>query len=75
MERCLRTADLEVHYIRRDRGQGLDNATVLCRHCYELMDSSPPAGPEPPPFSDEIKRQALERAGDRCECESSGGCH
>ena len=75
MERCLRTTDLTVRKIRPDGGDGPDNAQVLCRHCYELLDSSPPVGAEPQPFDQETRAVALERAGNRCECQSSGGCH
>ncbi len=75
MERCTRTTELEVRHIRKDGGNGLDNATVLCHHCYAALDLPTGSGPEPPPFDEETKRKAIERAEGRCQCESSGGCH
>jgi hypothetical protein len=75
MQRCSRFDGLQVYHVMRDGGNGLDNAQVLCRRCYELMDRPKAEGPEPQPFKEEVVRKALELAGYRCQCQSSGGCH
>ena len=75
MARCSRTRGLEVHHKRRDGGNGLDNATVLCGPCHAGTTSYGAPGKTPPPFSEETKKEALARAGYRCECRSTSGCH
>lgn len=75
MARCIRTYDLEVHHVRRDGGNGLDNAEVLCPRCHEATQTYGVPGPTPPPFTQETKDRALKRAGHRCECNRTGGCH
>ncbi len=75
MSRCERTWDLEVHHKRVDGGNGLNNAMVLCRTCHKNTSSwCDPNHRSPEPFSDSIKKQALERAGNRCECEKGTCC-
>jgi 5-methylcytosine-specific restriction endonuclease McrA len=69
MGRCNATENLEVHHIRRDRGNDLENAKVLCHRCHENTDTYGRHGENPPDFSEETRRIALERAGNRCECE------
>ena len=39
MARCTRTRGLEVHHTRRDGGDGLDNAKVLCTPCHEATST------------------------------------
>lgn len=75
MARCTKTRSLDVHHKRRDGGNGLDNAEVLCPPCHEATPSYGTPGPTPPPFSEETKKKALARAGDQCECTRTGGCH
>lgn len=75
MSRCVRKDDLEVHHRRRDGGNGLDNAEVLCQKCHEATSTYGRSGESPESFSEEIKKLALERAGNRCECTRSIGCH
>ena len=69
MSRCIATRNLEVHHIRIDGGNGLDNARVLCQTCHENTSSyGSPGHKSPPPFSEITKSQAFKRAGNRCEC-------
>ena len=75
MTRCIRKWELEVHHKRRDGGNSLDNAQVLCQTCHERSYSYGVSGQTPPNFSEETKQKALLRAGNRCECISTGGCH
>jgi len=75
MARCSRTWGLEVHHIRRDGGNDLSNAKVLCERCHAMTSTYGSPGSTPPPFSEDTKQQALRRAGNRCECTSSQGCH
>ncbi len=75
MARCTKTSGLEVHHRRRDGGNGLDNAEVLCGPCHEATSTYGVPGKSPPPFSDGTKQRALARAGGRCECTRTGGCH
>jgi 5-methylcytosine-specific restriction endonuclease McrA len=75
MARCTRTRGLEVHHRRRDGGNGLDNAVVLCGPCHEGTTSFGTPGKPPPPFSEETKKRARARAGNQCECTSTRGCH
>jgi hypothetical protein len=75
MARCKRTRDLDVHHKRRDRGNGLDNAAVLCPFCHQATPTFGTPGESPPPFSEAIKQAALKGAGNQCECTSTRGCH
>ncbi len=68
MGRCKETRNLEVHHKRRDGGNGIDNAEVLCEACHAITSTYGVSGKSPLPFSSEVKVQALKRAGNRCEC-------
>lgn len=75
MSRCKRTWGLEVHHIRIDGGNGLDNAMVLCEKCHANTSSyGDTHHKSPPAFSQETKNQALKRAGNRCECQKGTCC-
>jgi cytochrome c553 len=75
MTRCTRKNDLDIHHKRRDGGNGLDNAEVLCRTCHVATGAS--GGPDtlPPVFDQYTKYMAQIRAGYQCECMRTGGCH
>jgi len=75
MSRCTRTQDLEVHHKRRDVGNGLDNAEVLCPTCHAATLTYGVSGDSPVPFSQDTKDKALKQAGYQCECTRTGGCH
>lgn len=75
MARCTRTRELDVHHIRRDGGNGLDNAKVLCQPCHQATSTYGAPGKSPPPFSQDTKDRALRQAGNTCECTSPSGCH
>ncbi len=75
MSRCLRTRNLEVHHIRRDGGNGLDNAKVFCQECHSATSTYGVPGKTPPDFNPMVKNMALIRAGNQCECTSNSGCH
>lgn len=75
MSRCTKTANLEVHHIRRDGGNGLNNAMVLCQTCHVATSTYGVPGTTPPAFPQSVKDQALRNAGNRCECTSTRGCH
>ncbi len=76
MSRCTRKQNLEVHHKRRDGGNGLNNAEVLCHTCHVATSTYGPTGfQSPPPFSQATKAAAIARAGNRCECTRTGGCH
>jgi hypothetical protein len=68
MGRCKRTNQLEIHHKRRDGGNTLDNAEVLCHECHTHTSTFGTPGTPPPTFSPSIKEQALKRVGHRCEC-------
>jgi hypothetical protein len=74
MSRCNATKNLEVHHKRRDGGNDIENAQVLCQSCHEKTDSYGKEGKSPPEFSTKTKEAVLKRAGNRCECERPG-CH
>ncbi|MBO4583031.1 MAG: hypothetical protein J5714_03200 [Alphaproteobacteria bacterium] len=75
MVRCRRTTNLEVHHIRIDGGNGLDNAKVLCQKCHaETASYGDTNHKSPPAFSDDIKHKALKRAGNQCECTRGYPC-
>ena len=74
MSRCFSKNNLEVHHKRRDGGNGIENAQVLCQDCHANTSTYGVEGKSPPPFSKETKDTAKELAGYRCECEK-GDCH
>ena len=75
MARCARKYGLEVHHTRRDGGNGLDNAIVLCGPCHEATSSYGKPGPTPAPFSQDTKDRAMRLAGNQCQCTRTVGCH
>jgi fructose-1-phosphate kinase PfkB-like protein len=75
MARCTRTWGLEVHHKRRDGGNGIGNAEVLCQSCHKATATYGVGGKSPDPFSQSTKDQALKNADNRCECTRVGGCH
>jgi len=75
MLRCNGKYGLEVHHKRRDGGNDLENAEVLCTRCHEATSTFGTPGKKPPPFSEATRQAALKRAGHRCECTRTGGCH
>lgn len=71
MARCTSTTNLTVHHKRRDGGNGLDNAEVLCSKCLSSLlktEAGRVYSNTPLPFSLITEREALKRAGNRCEC-------
>lgn len=66
--KCTRTTNLEVHHKRRDGGNDLDNAEVLCHDCHVNTSSYGTKGESPKPFPSLVKLKALKRAGNQCEC-------
>lgn len=68
MSRCKNTVNLEVHHKRRDGGNKLENAEVLCHDCHTNTSTYGMPGDSPAPFSQATKEAALKRAGYRCEC-------
>ena len=68
MARCKNTRNLEVHHKRRDGGNELDNAEVLCSDCHANTSTYGTPGKSPEPFSQDTKNKALKRAGYQCEC-------
>ncbi len=72
MARCEQTEQLQVHHKRRDGGNELDNAVVLCQACLATMSSDDEAGVSSPPFSHETRLRAYHWARYQCECAS--GC-
>jgi len=75
MARCTSRYGLEVHHKRRDGGNGLDNAEVLCKKCHDATSTYGSPGKSPPPFDQDTKDKALKRAANQCECTRTGGCH
>jgi hypothetical protein len=74
MGRCGSTEKLQVHHKRRDGGNDIENAEVLCQKCHENTGTYGVKGKSPPDFSDSTKKEALKKAGNRCECERTE-CH
>jgi|TergutMp193P3_1026864.scaffolds.fasta_scaffold63221_3 5-methylcytosine-specific restriction endonuclease McrA len=75
MSRCTKTRHLEVHHIRTDGGNGIENARVLCQDCHENTGSYGSSGHNSPPaFSAETKAKALKNANNQCEC-TKKDCH
>ena len=75
MARCTRTTNLEVHHKRKDGGNDLSNAEVLCQKCHEATDTFGKQGESPPDFIDVIRLAAIKIVWDQCECTRTGGCH
>ena len=74
MSRCGSTDKLQVHHKRRDGGNDIGNAEVLCQECHENTSTYGVHGKKSPDFSEATKKEALKRAGYSCECERTG-CH
>ena len=75
MARCQRTEQLQVYHKRRDGGNDLDNAVVLCQPCHQNASTHGQPGTSPPPFSHETKLRAYHWARYQCECTSDcPGC-
>ena len=75
MARCQRTEQLLVHHKRRDGGNDLDNAVVLCQACCENAPNCGAPGASSPPFSHETRLRAYHWARYQCECTSDcPGC-
>lgn len=66
--RCTRTSNLEVHHKRRDGGNDINNAQVLCHDWHVNTITYGTEGESPQPFSEFTKQLAKERAGYQCEC-------
>ena len=75
MSRCTKIRNLEVHHKRRDGGDKLANAEVLCKDCHAATATYGSPGTSPPPFSSLTKLLALKRADSRCECIKVADCH
>jgi len=75
MARCTRTTNLEVHHKRRDGGNDLPNAEVLCHTCHVATSTYVMPGTSPPRFSAATRDLALLLAGYRCERTRTGGCY
>ena len=72
--RCRNTNNLEVHHIRRDGGNGLNNAQVLCSDCHANTSTYGTPGNSPEEFSEAVKLLAKFLAGYRCQC-TRDDCH
>lgn len=71
--RCSSTQNLEVHHKNRGLTEkeglnGLSNAEVLCRKCHDNVHQKLGKPRGNPDFSEDIKKAALKRAGNQCEC-------
>ncbi|MDP4267811.1 MAG: HNH endonuclease [Bacteroidota bacterium] len=75
MSRCTKKSNLEVHHVRRDGGNDLTNAQVLCKDCHSATSTYGNPGKSPTQFTQDVKDKALKRAGNQCECTSVRGCH
>jgi hypothetical protein len=78
MARCTEVTNLEARHIDRSATGGcaaLANARVLCQPCHEKTLANGQLGANPPGFSEAVKKQALANAGNRCQCDSTAGCH
>jgi 5-methylcytosine-specific restriction endonuclease McrA len=74
MSRCTATRNLEVHHKRRDGGNDITNAQVLCQSCHSNTSTYGTPGKSPPDFSEATKQEALQKAGHQCEC-MKDNCH
>jgi hypothetical protein len=75
MGRCTRTRNLQVHHIRRDLGNDISNAQVLCEQCRAAACSYGAAGGRTPQFDQGIQDRALRNAENQCQCIRTSGCH
>jgi len=75
MLRCTSKRDLQVYHIRKNGGNGIGNAVVLCSKCHVASSSYDIPGEKPPDFDQETIKNAMIRATYQCECKSSRGCH
>ena len=75
MARCTRRRELEVHHKRRDGGNKIDNAEVLCKQCHVATSTYGQPGKSPEAFDEATKNEAFRRAGHQCQCTKTGGCH
>ncbi len=75
MARCTAKSNLEVHHKRRDGGNGLDNAEVLCQKCHKATETYGTPGKSSDLFDQATKEKALKLASNQCECTHTGGCH
>lgn len=73
--RCPNTQNLEVHHISKYRGNGSDNAVVLCHSCHVNTPSYGVPGFSPEPFSEFTKLFAKLSAGYQCQCTKDSWCH
>ena len=60
---------MEVYHKKRDGGNGLDNAVVLCPECYGKKITYRIESVISLPFSISTKDAAFRRAFNRCECD------
>jgi hypothetical protein len=74
MARCTR-GSVVVHHKRRDGGNDIGNAQVLCEACHKATATSGAPGKNPPDFDEATKTQARALARNQCECTSTSGCH
>jgi hypothetical protein len=74
MARCARRG-VVVHHKRRDGGNDIGNAQVLCKECHKATTTSGAPGKSPPDFDEATKTQAHALARNQCECTSTSGCH
>lgn len=75
MARCTSKKDLTIHHVRRDGGNDIGNATVLCLPCHQATSTYGTPGTSPPAFTEETKKKALTNAGNQCQCTRTSGCH
>lgn len=75
MGQCTRTTNLEIHHIKRDGGNDISNAQVLCQKCHSATHTYGEPGHSPLDFPADVKKKALENAGNQCQCTSYRGCH
>jgi 5-methylcytosine-specific restriction endonuclease McrA len=68
MGRCYSQYGLEVHPIRQDGGDGLDNAEVLCARCHLAASTSGDPGGRPPDLEEATRTVARLLAGNKCQC-------
>lgn len=61
--RCNSTNTLEVHHKRRDGGNNIDNAEVLCHECHTHTSTYGVLGDSPDDFDEATKKSAMKRAG------------
>jgi 5-methylcytosine-specific restriction endonuclease McrA len=72
--RCKNTRNLEIHHIKDDGGNNLNNAQVLCQACHTNIHAYGKLDHSPQSFQQDVKEAALKKAGNRCQC-ISDNCH